>query len=110
MTVVSSRGCLGLEASVGLGRLITGLEGSPPRSCLRRRAPLDLLALASFLFVGGWFDQTGSGGGAIWAIAQMKPTISRAMAVVATDHSAYMGSREQGFAPDRCRLGRSASS
>ena len=41
-------GCLGLEASVGLGRLITGLEGSPPRSCLRRRAPLDLLALASF--------------------------------------------------------------
>src|SRR5215472_13173175 len=49
MTVVSSRSCLGLEASVGLGRLITGLEGSPPRSCLRRHAPLDLLASTPFL-------------------------------------------------------------
>src|SRR6516162_3510802 len=84
MTVVSSRSCLGLEASVGLGRLITGLEGSPPRSCLRRHAPLDLLASTPFSFVSGWPDQAGSGGCAIWAIAQMKPTISRAMAVVTT--------------------------
>ena len=51
----SVRGCLDLEASVGLSRLITGLEGSPPRSCLRRRAPLDLLASGSpFPFVGKW--------------------------------------------------------
>ena len=51
----SVRGCLDLEASVGLSRLITGLKGSPPRSCLRRRAPLDLLASGSpFPVVGKW--------------------------------------------------------
>jgi hypothetical protein len=36
-------------------RLITGQEGSPPWSCRRRCAPLDLLASTSFPVAGGQF-------------------------------------------------------
>ena len=39
MTVVSSRGCLGLEDEHRQGRLITGREGSPTAPRLRRQAP-----------------------------------------------------------------------
>jgi hypothetical protein len=40
MTVVSSRGCLGLKDERRFrDRLITGQEDSPPRSCRRRCTP-----------------------------------------------------------------------
>ncbi|RKF12241.1 hypothetical protein D6850_19010 [Roseovarius spongiae] len=81
MTVVSSWGCLVLNGERRLRRLITGHEGSPPRSAPNlahrhdRRLFLSLVRAPS--------AQAGAGATAL-AIAQMKPTISRAMAVMTT--------------------------
>ena len=74
MTVVSSWGCLGLGASVGLIRLITAHEESPPRpasspgrrSGVRTAGQIIALTCTSR------------------AMAHRKPTISRAIAVVTT--------------------------
>src|SRR5262249_6945639 len=64
-------------------RLITGQEGSPPRPCRRQCAPADLLLPTPCVAVGG-FDQPWSVGWAMRAIAPIKPTISRAIAVGTT--------------------------
>ena len=82
MTVVSSWGCLVLSGERRLGRLITGHEGSPPRSVPNLAHRRDQ---GTFSSSQPWLRAEASRGGvANWAMAQMKPTISRAMAVVAT--------------------------
>ena len=79
MTVVSSWGCLALRGERRHGRLITGHEGSPPRSVpnpahRKGRASFSLLSLR----------RQARAGVTVQAMAQMKPAISRAIAVVAT--------------------------
>src|SRR5882762_10248738 len=68
-------------------RLITAREGSPPRPCPQPCAPPTLCPAAPpHRFWPRWWsalDQT-SAGCARRAIAHMKPTISRAIAVVTT--------------------------
>ena len=65
-------------------RLITALEDSPPWPCLRQCAPSGATqSLPSFLGFVAQRSQV-SAGWALRAIAQMKPTISRAIAVVIT--------------------------
>jgi len=64
-------------------RLITGQEGSPPRPCRRQCAPVDLPLSTS----SRCCRRIGSALGVGWAMrpmAQIKPTISRAIAVVTT--------------------------
>ncbi len=79
MTVVSSWGCLGLGGERRHGRPMTGHEGSPPRSVPNpaHRKGRSVVALP-FLLRQAWAGVT------LRAMAQMKPAISRAMAVVAT--------------------------
>ena len=79
MTVVSSWGCLALEVERRLCRLITGHEGSSPRSVpdLAHRKGRSVVFLASRL-------RQARAGVTVRAMAQMKPANSRAIAVVAT--------------------------
>src|SRR3979409_2287725 len=88
MTVVSSWGCLTLrDERRSEDRLITAREGSPPRPCPQPCAPPTLCPAAPpHRFWLRWWsalDQTRAGC-ARRAIAHMKPTISRAIAVVTT--------------------------
>lgn len=81
MTVVSSWGCLGLRSERRHGRLITGHEDSLPRSApglAHQRAERASLFYADCVTAEPGTDVTDR------AMAQMKPTISRAIAVVTT--------------------------
>src|SRR6476646_10033252 len=84
MTVVSSWGCLTLRDERRSGdRLITAREGSPPRPCPQPCASATLCPAAPphRFWLRWWWsapDQTRAGC-ARRAIAQMKPTISRAI-------------------------------
>ena len=84
-------------------RLITAREGSPPWPCLQPCASVTLCPAAPHLFrVRGWsaLDQTRAGC-ARRAIAQMKPTISRAIAVVTTTFGLPVAARRRYRAPKR---------
>ena len=84
MTVVPSRRCLSLETSVGSGPSHNRQEGSPTAVLPPTvRAPAVVL-LSTGLRCLSAIAQLSSAGWAIWAMAQMKPTISRAIAVVTT--------------------------
>ena len=75
-------------------RLITAHEGSPPRPCLQPCAPR-IVSRPPFSLVQ--FRRPGqmSSGCARRAIAQMKPTISRAIAVVTTTFGLPVAARRR---------------
>ena len=86
MTAGSSRGCLALKGRASAsGRLITGDEGSPTVPAARQalRDARCALALRSPFACEARYPIAGRAW-TIRAIAQMKPTISRAIAVVTT--------------------------
>jgi hypothetical protein len=84
MTAGSSRGCLALGTSVGRCRLITGDEGSPPGPVAHQALRYKVRAIRSPSLACESDYPIAGFGCTIRAIAQMKPTISRAIAVITT--------------------------
>ena len=102
ITGVSSWGCLALRASVDRrDRLITSHEGSPSWPCLRPWAPAvdDVVSVPSECGVVDAGDYGVCN--CTWrAMAQMKPIISRAIAVVTTTLGLPLATRRR-YRPQR---------